>query len=281
MKINRLLLIALVAVLSFVVLAACNPAVTGDVEPTAEPTATPDPLLSMDPVDRALLLYDRWANFEINSYKCLLTLATKTSTDGEITSRTTQSDVVVFNYNKSDYVEHIDTELYVGDDMVMAQESGYADGFKFIKSDTAAFKTPISAEQYVQETQGFRLMEILRPTKEKCSEISSSEFGEGTWKAYFDGYSSEICQMVFEELLGENASYDEDTMGSLEVIYVLTLSGQGYPVAEHLVISANREDERDGFVEAWRRVLYGPVNRVEEAPEIDLSQYEEVTDIQD
>lgn len=280
MKINRLLLIALAAVLSFLVLAACNSAVTENVHPTAEPTATPDPLISMDPADRAFLLYDRWSNLEISSYKCFRSLQTRI-TDDETVRKSTESEIVTFNRNTNDFVEHISTKSFVGDDMAAFQESGYANGYKFIKSDTTSIKAPVSAEQYILEAPNSRLMEILRPTREKCSKVSSIINGDGNWKVYFEGYSPEVCQKVFEELLGESATYDEDTMGHLEIVYAITLTEGGYPVAVHLAIGSNREDESDVTVDALYRIFYRSVNRVKEAPEVDLSQYEEVTSIED
>ena len=280
MKINKLLLIAAALVLSFAVLTACGGETTTDATPT--PEATPNSLASMDEVNRAFLLYERWCNAEIISCEKNGSVNLELLTPSDKFYEETHFNIISVNINQENFVEYMRITELSGCIIESENELGFSNGYKFRKAsgilgETNPVKIAISAEQYIQETQFPRMYEVLKPIKGECNEIQTSQDEDELWNVKFFWSGTENIKTVLKELVGEDFSYDEIATDSLEMVYFIRLTEQGYPAFEGITVCTNPDSNSEAKVNVTVSVHYDMVNNVKSVPEIDLSQYEDIT----
>ena len=280
MKINKLLLIAAALVLSFAVLTACGGETTTDAIPT--PEATPNSLASMDEVNRAFLLYERWCNAEIISCEKNGSVNLELLTPSDKFYEETYFNIISININQENFVEYMRITELSGCIIESENELGFSNGYKFRKAsgilgETDPVKIAISVEQYIQETQFPRMYEVLKPIKGECNEIQTSQDEDELWNVKFFWSGTENIKTVLKELVGEDFSYDEIATDSLEMVYFIRLTEQGYPAFEGITVCTNPDSNSEAKVNVTVSVHYDMVNNVKSVPEIDLSQYEDIT----
>ena len=281
MKIVKVLYL-IIMLLSFPILTACSiDETTFDV---AIPTATPNPLLSMDEVDRALFLYERMSNIDISSYQKHGILVRDIAASNERIYDGIQFDVTSINLKQNDFVEHKIVTYYADNIVIKEQECGFINGYTFNKivtgSEEIAFKKPISIEQYISETQYEKLYEALTPSKETCSKIFSRQNDDGTWTIQFFWSSLENCQVVLSELMEKNISYDKEMLESLELEYLVRVSEQGYPLLEYVYVCSNPDKNNEVLIMVNLTIYYDKISEEIEYPSINLDEYNDLLDIE-
>ena len=271
MKKIRSLLIILTIIMCIVAMTAC----TGDSKPTESP------LLSMDKVDRAILLYERHETMSISSYKIsqetsFVVEDSSNKTDINSTAQTTAYDLLGQNF--AEYtVGEIDAE-----GTKIKIEQGFVNGKEFyITSDGVKMYAPITKEEYLnkRENTAKKLEENLRINNENCGTIDSYQNSEGDWVITAKDYSVSASRAIFESVFEDIAATYGYTVSQCSVEVTILLKEDGTPCRTRITITTTPYEEYDLKLTLTDVSVYTDVNSVKVAPKIDLSGAFEVPSV--
>ena len=287
MKISRLFLAMVAILLSLVLFAACTGEKTVDATstptatPTSEPTATPNPLLTMDEVDRAILLYERYKTAEASSYKVGQDAKFVVETNGQKTTITNVTQGIIYDYHGDNYVEYWVGENTTGDEKETIKQ-GFIDGYEFYITDSGAkLKAKISKEEYLTELEeeDSKLEESLKICLENCSSITSYKNASGNWVVEAKDYTVEASRKIFEFLYADLADKYGYSVATISVDYMIVMSEDGVPVRTYIKVDTYPYEEYDLKMSVTFDGTYTEIDEVTEAPTIDISNAIEVPDI--
>ena len=278
---KRLVLAILVAVLSVILLAACSGDKTADATPDTTPTATPNPLLNMDEVDRAILLYDRYDKAEVSSYKVGQDSKLVVEMNGQQNTITNVSQGIVYDLYGDNYVSY-----WVGETTTNGEKEtikqGFINGYEFIIADNGAkIKSKISMEDYLNNLaiEDEKLDDGLKICLENCSTITSYQNTSGNWVIEAKDYTVDASRKVFEALFGKMADAYGFAVASISVDYMIVLSEDGIPTRTYIKITTTPYAEYDLKMTMTYDSAFTDVDAVAEAPKVDISDAIEVPDV--
>ncbi|MBR5137675.1 MAG: hypothetical protein IKV30_06620 [Clostridia bacterium] len=285
MKANKFAIALVVMGLSFAMLAACSgdktTDATPDTTPTATPTATPNPLLTMDEVDRAILLAERYEAAEASSYKVGQDAKFVIEADGQKTTISNISQGIIYDNHGDNFVEYWVGETTAYDEKETIRH-GYINGYEFYISDSGAkLKEKMSQDDYSAklDEENQRLMEGLKICRENCSTITSYKNTSGNWVVEAKDYTVEASKKVFEYLYADLADRYGYSVATISVDYMIVMSEEGIPERTYIKVETTPYAEYDLKMSMTFDGTYTEINSVTEAPTIDLADAVEVPDI--
>ena len=287
MKINKLLLIAAALVLSFAVLTACGGETTTDATPTPEATPTEEERTA----DWALSVYEKMEKVEFVSYCRGISYSFGGIIGGQNYDIFRTSDAICINKNREDFREYISTSyrvenLTTGEKTIVLEEHGYIDGYEFLeltKEDEiiSQYRQAVTVEQYAFEVFTPELMEVLRPTKDKCAIIGGYVIDGGRVSIHFQDYTPEYERLIYNTVLGDKVDMFGEPV-SIDIRYWLEVGRDEIRTPhEKTLIVCVEYDDSEGMAFEYSESYYNVDGKIEipgmEFPEIDLSQYEDIT----
>ena len=273
MKINKLLLIVVALVLSFVMLTACSGETTQDA--TQNPESTPTPSAEKTNSDKALTFYEMYQGFSLDSYISAGHIVVGLETDEGYVEKNYELKTTAIN-DPDNYVRYI---VVKDEEDNVIKEAGFINGYEFSRNlysgNETLYKTLISAEEYSKKYSCEELKEALRPTKEKCEDIGAV-WRLGPWKIQFKNYDLENSKKIYNEILDLIGIEIEYELNNYIVSYDIDMSEDGQVYCRTMYILAKNTETQKVFF-FYYHDSYEEKNTVDKAPEIDLSQYEEIT----
>lgn len=283
-KLKKSIILLVAMVMAVALLAGCGGDKTSDgTQDVSAPTPDPDALLSMDQVDRALLLYDQLntAMDSVDSFYEKNTIVITVDAMGQEQVTTQQGDATCYGILGDNFALVFKGEV-AQDNETTAISMGYINGSSFSQMGDVKIYSNMTAQEYIdyEEEIGKPLNDAIEPSKDKCSQITSDKDENGNWVITFKGYPVDAAMAAFDQLMGSSAYAYKSYIGSvsLELRYVVDAETY-YALGQQIIIDTTPVSGAELGFKIDYLSEYSNHDAIASAPTMNLDGFTQIDDI--